>query len=71
MGTHRHDAVNPLVNPVTAGDNIISESGEKYIVMQNMSGEYWLRHIKDNFDLTRPVDGQIGICRQIHDLANV
>jgi len=39
--------------------------------MQNMRGEYWLRHIKDNFDLTRPVDGQIGICRQIHDLVNV
>ena len=71
MSTHHHSTVNPLVNPVTSGDHIISESGERYMVMQTINGHYWLRHLKDGFDLTRPIDGQIGICRQIHDLANV
>jgi hypothetical protein len=71
MNTHHHSKVNPLVNPVIAGDHVIAESGEKYIVMQTMSGHYWLRHIRDQFDLTHPVDGQVAICRQIYDLANI
>lgn len=71
MGIHHHSKVNPLINPVAPGDIVIAESGERYQVMDNMRGEYWLRHIKDNFHLTRPVAGQIGICRQIADLANI
>jgi len=71
MNVHHHSKVNALVNPVASGDHVIAESGERYIVMQTMAGQYWLRHIRDNFDLTHPVDGQVGICRQIHDLANI
>lgn len=71
MSIHHHSAVNPLVNPVTDGDIVIAESGEKYQVKQTIGGEYWLRHVLNNFDLTHPVSGQIGICRQIYDLANI
>ena len=71
MNIHHHSKVNPLINPVAANDIVIAESGERYKVMQNISGEYWLRHIRDNFDLTYPVFGQIEICRQITDLQNI
>lgn len=66
-----HSKVNPLVNPVSMDDIIISESGERYQVKQNMCGEFWLRHIKDGFDLTKPVSGQIEICRKIFELINI
>ena len=71
MSIHHHSKVNALTNPVTSGDIIIAESGERYIVKQTICGDYWLRHIKDNFDLTHPVSGQIGIIRQIVELANI
>lgn len=71
MSIHHHSKVNALTNPVTSGDIIIAESGERYIVMQNLYGEYWLKHIKDNFHLTHPVSGQIGIISQIVELANI
>jgi hypothetical protein len=70
MKTHRHDSVNPLVNPVQADDRVISESGERYIVRQNMRGDYWLQHAS-GANLTQPVSGQVAICRQIADLVNV
>lgn len=71
MNIHLHSKVNPLCNPVTMGDVILSETGEKYEVKQNMAGDYWLRHIKDQFDITSPVSGQIAICSQIAGLANL
>ena len=71
MSIHHHSKVNALCNPVTMDDIVISESGEKYIVKQTMSGEYWLRHIKSGIDLTYPVSGQIGIVRQIFELGNI
>ena len=49
---------------------VIAESGERYKVMQNMVGHYWLQHTSGH-NLTHPVDGQIGICRQIADLINI
>ena len=67
MSIHHHSNVNALCNPVTADDIIIAESGERYIVKQTMTGEYWLRHIKSAIDLTHPVSGQIGIIRQIDE----
>lgn len=70
MPTIHHSKVNPLVNPVSPGDYIIAESGERYIVRDNMRGEYWLQHAS-GADLTWPVSGQIAICRQIADLANI
>lgn len=69
MSIHHHSKVNALCNPVTAGDLVIAESGEKYEVKQNMRGEYWLRHVLSGHDLTHPVSGQIGIVRQIDQLA--
>lgn len=66
-----HSKVNPLVNPVSPGDMVIAESGERYIVRDNMRGEYWLQHAKSGFNLTHLVSGQIEICRQIADLANI
>ncbi len=71
MTTHHHSAVNALTNPVTMDDIVIAESGERYVVCQNMAGEYWLRHAASGVDLTRPVAGQIGIVRQIAELANI
>lgn len=71
MGIHHHSVVNALTNPVTDGDIIIAESGERYQVKQALNGDYWLRHIKDNFDLTHPVSGQIGIVGQIAQLVNI
>lgn len=70
MQVIHHSRVNPLVNPVAPGDHVIAESGEKYIVRDNMRGEYWLQHVS-GFNLTHPVAGQIAICRQIADLANI
>ena len=70
MATHKHSSVNPLINPVTDGDIIIAESGERYIVRQTMSGDYWLRHV-DGHDITHPVSGQINICAVIDGLANL
>ena len=71
MQIHHHSNVNPLVNPVAPGDYVIAESGERYIVRDNMRGEYWLEHISSGFKLTYPVSGQIGICTQIAELANI
>ena len=71
MNVHHHSKVNALINPVTSGDIVIAESGEKYHVMQTMCGDYWLRHIKSGIDLTRPVSGQIEIVGQINQLANI
>ena len=71
MSTHQYNAVNPLINPVFADDLIIAASGERYIVRQTMTGHFWLQHALSGFNLTHPVDGQIGICRQIDDLANI
>ena len=70
MGIHRYDAVNPLVNPVSMDDVIISESGTRFVVKQNMVGEFWLQH-ETGHDITRPVSGQIGICSQIDQLVNI
>jgi hypothetical protein len=54
------------------GDIVISESGEKYQVRQNMAGDYWLRHVASGIDLTYPAPGgQIAIIRAIADLANI
>ena len=71
MNIHHHSKVNPLFNPVSTGDIVISETGEKYQVIQNMAGDYWLRHVKDKFDITSPVSGQIAICRQIAGLIDL
>ena len=71
MSIHHHAKVNALCNPVTMDDIIIAESGERYIVKQTMSGDYWLRHAKSGIDLTHPVSGQIGLVRQINDLVNI
>ncbi len=71
MTIHHHSKVNPLVNPVQEGDVIISESGERYQVKQNMVGAYWLVHIKSAHQLTQPVSGQVEICRAISELANI
>ena len=70
MATHHHSKVNPLVNPVMPGDYVIAESGERYIVRDNMRGEYWLQHVS-GFHLTHPVSGQVALCAQIADLANI
>ena len=70
MKTVKYNRVNPLVNPVGRGDLIIAESGERYIVQQNMRGEFWLNHT-DGTPITHEVPDQIGICRQIDDLANL
>ena len=69
--THHHARVNPLVNPVAPEDIVIAESGERYTVKQNMRGEYWLQHSASKHNLTHPVSGQVGICRQIFDLVNI
>lgn len=71
MAFHHHSKVNPLVNPVQAGDIITAESGESYEVRQNISGEYWLTHVRSGQHLTHPVPGQIAICRAIADLVNI
>lgn len=71
MSTHKYSAVNPLLNPVCMDDIIIAASGERYQVKQNMRGEFWLRHIRDGFDLTHAESGQVAICRQIDQLANI
>lgn len=72
MSIHHHSRVNALINPVSSGDLVIAESGEKYQVLQTMSGDYWLRHVASGADLTRPAPGgQIGIVRQIADLVNI
>ena len=68
--THRFDRVNPLVNPALPGDYIIASSGERYIVRDNMRGEYWLQHAS-GFNLTQPVSGQIALCSQIQQLADI
>ena len=71
MSVHHHSKVNALVNPLMGGDHVIAESGEKYIVMESMSG-YWLHHILSGHDLTRPCGhNQIAICAAAADLANV
>lgn len=71
MNTYHHSKVNPLCNPVSMGDVVLSETGERYEVKQNMAGDYWLRHVRDQFDITSPVTGQIAICRQIAGLADL
>ena len=71
MAIHQHSKVNALCNPVTNGDIIIAQSGERYQVKQSMCGEYWLRHIKSGIDLTHPEMGQTAIIRQIDQLANI
>lgn len=71
MNTIHHSRVNPLVNPVAPGDLVIAESGERYIVRDNMRGEYWLEHAASGFKLTHPVSGQIAICTKIAELANI
>ena len=71
MSIHSHASVNALRNPAMAGDLIIAESGERYLVCQTMRGEYWLKHAKSGQDLTHPVSGQIELVRQIADLANL
>jgi polyhydroxyalkanoate synthesis regulator protein len=71
MNVHHHSKVNPLVNPVYSGDIVIAESGERYLVKSGMSGDYWLVHAKSGQDLTRPVMGQVEICRSIAELANI
>ena len=71
MNCHHHSKVNALVNPVSCGDMVIAESGERYLVKQTMCGDYWLQHAKTGINLTNPVSGQIGIVRQIADLANI
>lgn len=71
MSTFRHDQPNALINPVSDGDIIIAESGEKYIVRSTMCGEFWLQHILSGHNLTHPVSGQIGIIAQIDQLANI
>lgn len=71
MATIHHSKVNALVNPVTCGDIVIAESGERYMVQQNMRGEYWLKHIKSGFNLTQPAMGQIAICSRIAELVNI
>lgn len=70
MNIHRFDAINPLTNPALPGDHIIASSGERYIVRDNMRGEYWLQH-SSGFHLTHPVSGQIELCRQIDQLAHI
>lgn len=70
MNTHRHDSVNPLINPVAAGDYILAESGTHFIVRQNMVGDYWLDYAAGGH-LTHPVSGQVEICRQIANLVNL
>lgn len=71
MSIYHHSKVNALTNPVTSGDMVIAESGERYIVKQTMCGEYWLQHAKSGHNLTQPVMGQIGIVRQIDSLSNI
>ena len=71
MSTYHHSKVNPLCNPVSFGDIVISETGENYQIMQNMAGDYWIRHVKDQFDITSPVSGQIAICSQIAGLIDL
>lgn len=66
-----HSKVNPLVNPVAPGDLVIAESGERYIVRDTMMGHYWLQHAASGFNLTHPVSGQIALCRQIAQLADI
>lgn len=66
--THKHDRVNPLVNPVSPGDHVLAQSGTRFVVRQNMRGEFWLDYAAGGH-LTQPVGGQVGICRQIADLA--
>lgn len=66
-----HAKVCALTNPVTSGDIVIAESGERYLVKQTMCGDYWLQHAKSGHNLTNPVSGQIAIVRQIADLANI
>ena len=70
MGTHKYSSVNPLVNPVSCDDIIISESGEHYTVKQTINGDYWLQHSSGE-NLTQPVSGQIAICYQIDQLGNI
>lgn len=72
MTVHHHSKVNPLVNPVSAGDIVCAESGESYEVKQTMNGEYFLRHVQSSFDLCGPLPGgQVAICRKIAELANI
>jgi hypothetical protein len=71
MGIHHHSKVNALINPVTSNDVVLAESGEKYLVCQNIAGHYWLKHLASGNDLTHPISGQIGIVRQIADLVNI
>lgn len=71
MAIHKHSSVNPLVNPVSSGDIIIAESGERYIIRQNMAGYYWIAHARSNAPITAPVDGQVAICGAISDLINL
>jgi hypothetical protein len=71
MQVVKHDRVNPLTNPVSPGDIVIAKSGERYIIRDNMKCEYWLEHAASGFKLTYPVSGQIALCRQIADLANI
>ncbi len=70
MQTLRFDQVNPLVRPALPGDCIIAASGERYFVRDNMRGEYWLQHAS-GFNLTHPVSGQVELCRQINQLADI
>ncbi len=71
MNIHHHAKVNALVNPVTYGDIVLSESGEPYKVMQNICGHYWLRHAATDTDITRPCNGQVEIVRQIDGLKDL
>ena len=70
ISVHRHDRVNPLVNPVRAGDHVIAESGQRFIVRQNLRGDFWLDYAAGGH-LTQPVSGQVGICMQIAELENL
>lgn len=66
MSTHRYSAVNPLINPVSAGDCIISKKDELFYVNQGMGCDYWLEN-SNGQQITAVSDGQIAICAEIYD----
>jgi len=69
MNTHRHDAVNPLVNPVRDQDTIIAESGDIFRVFQKMDGFHLIRE-RDGLPMMQPEHSQIAVCSAIDNLAN-
>ena len=68
MTTHHHSKVNALINPVFHGDIVIAESGRKFVIDQNMHGQFALIDLETNKPLFNYVISQIGIVRQIDKL---